>query len=66
VKLYLGKQGHPIHQEEILNKMTHKKLLSDDKERFNFFNNPEDVGKWNKVHKINDDLKKMMGKWWTD
>ena len=44
--------------------MTHKKLLSDDKQRFNFFKNPEDVGKWNKKHEINDDLKKMMGKWW--
>ena len=44
--------------------MTHKKLLSNDKQRFNFFNNPEDVGKWEKKHEINDDLKKMMGKWY--
>ncbi len=31
---------------------------------FKQFNDPEDVGKWNKKHEINDDLKKMMGKWY--
>ena len=47
--------------------MAHKKkdILEGHKDHeFKQFNDPEDVGKWNKKHEINDDLKKMMGKWY--
>lgn len=42
-----------------------KNILEGHKDHeFKQFNDPEDVGKWNKKHEINDDLKKMMGKWY--
>lgn len=45
--------------------MKKKDVLEGHKDhKFKHFSDPEDVGKWDKKQEINDDLKKMMAKWY--